>query len=682
MAIDMRELEKAAARFDEHKEATQKADPKTIVVDKAKAAERHRKLFLPPAERLQAVRAAVVGAIPLEPKPEKRKKRRKKEEDDLVLVPLGGVLPEIIQRDNDLRPIRFMQIGLLAARSVGRVRLSDSPVTEEGDASGFLVAPGLLMTNWHVLKTADFAAAGSVIFDDEDEINGEPRETKTFMLRPDLLFVNDEELDYAIVEVSPRTSTGVPLAQFGYLSLFEQTGKLDQSQQRQAANIIQHPGGGRKKIAIRDNYVSTIIPDGVDPGKNLSSIYYGTDTLRGSSGSPVCSDQWYVVALHRGGVPKTKTVNGKRVVLRLDGTRAQKTDPMDLIHYLTNEGTRISRIYHSLRKKAKKDQDAALALERISAVAKDPRLGPINLPTAPILLPALPTGQEGGAEEIIQRSSAAFANAKGYRPTFLGSKFRIPLPRMTSDVKRELAPLKNSTKTELKYDNYSIFINRERRTAFFAAGNVNGKQLWNRPNGGFGALPGRPAWSYDPRMDETFQADDDIFSNSLQRGHLFKREDAVWGEDKPAMKKADEHSFTIPNATPMIRNFNNVEWGDLEDIVTEECKKGNKVSYFAGPMFRSSDPFYNELRAKQVPPAQRRQGMRVPETFWKIVVWVEDSKLKAAGFILTQKNEIDEHGPIKEEINFGTYKQRSIADIEEGTGLRFPKLRAVDTFQP
>jgi endonuclease G len=677
MAIDLHRLQEAASRFAEHKKAAAQADPRVVVAEKKKAAERHRKLFLPPAERLLAARTAVVSAIPLAPAATIGEDML---EPDAPLVVVGGVLPEIIQRDNDLRPMRFLQIGLLAARAVGRIRLSDSPVTEEGDATGFLVAPGLLMTNWHVLKTADFAAAASVIFDDEDEINGEPRETKTFMLRPDRLFVSDEKLDYALVEVAARTSAGTPLAQFGFLPLFEQTGKLDPAQQRQAANIVQHPGGGRKKIALRDNYILLMPPEGADPGKKLSSLFYGTDTLRGSSGSPVFSDQWYVIAVHRGGVPEIRIVDGEPRVIRRDGSPAQRNDPEDWIRYVTNEGTRVSRIYRSLRKKAKHDTDAALALERLMAVSQDPRLGPINLPTAPILLPGLPSQQEGGPEEITRRRSEEYASARGYAPTFLGARFRIPLPRMSSDVKRELAPLKNSTKTELKYDNYSVFMNRERRTAFFVAGNVNGLQLWNRPNG-HGALPRRPEWSFDPRMDESFQPDDMIFSNSLQRGHLFKREDAIWGSDQQAMLHADKHSHTIPNATPMIRDFNNREWGDLEDIVTKECKDlGHRVTYFSGPIFRSTDPFYNELR-RDVPPSRRRQGMRVPESFWKIVAWVEDSKLKAAGFILEQKNELEEHGPITEEINFGTYQKRPISEIEAATGLRFSKLRAVDTFQ-
>lgn len=248
---------------------------------------------------------------------------------------------------------------------------------------------------------------------------------------------------------------------------------------------------------------------------------------------------------------------------------------------------------------------------------------------------------------------------------------------MTSEVERELAQLKDSTESELKYDNYSVTMNRERRTAFFVAANINGSQLWRNQN--LGGLPKRPKWSWDPRMDESFQPNDNIFSNSMQRGHLFKREDAVWGADEEAMKHADEHSFTITNATPMIANFNNVEWGNLEDTITDESQAGKKVSYFAGPVFRSTDRFFNELKVG-VPASERRKGMRVPQSFWKIVTWVDDSGLNAAGFMLHQTDEIELHGPITEEINFGDYKKVPIKDIEQATGLRFPELLEVDTY--
>ena len=675
MGIKLDELKEAAERFDNYDEAMAKAvaEPEKVEAELAAVAERHRQVFLPAAERLLKPPVEPVAVVVYEAHIPGA------EPEVGVIVPMtvpqSGLIPEVMQRDNDLRPMRYLQIGMLAGRSVGRIRISDSPATHEGDATGFLVAPGLLMTNWHVLKTEDFAAAASVIFDDEDGLDGDPLETKSFRLRPDLLFVADEKLDYAIVEVTQRNSSGVLLSQFGYLRLFRQTGKLDPLQ-RQAANIIQHPRGGPKKIALRDNYVLPAVPDSVDPQKNEVSLFYGTDTLKGSSGSPVCSDQWYVVALHRGGVPATKEIDGQRVVLRWDGNPAVEGDPPDALKYLTNEGTRVSRIYNSLEeKKEAGDSHAAAALERLSAVSSDPRVGPISLRTAPILLPALPPEMAGGPEEITRRSLEKFEGVEGYRPEFLDD-FAIPLPRMTSEVKLEAAPLKDSDQTELKYANYSVVMNRERRTAFFVAGNIDGALLWK--NQREDTPPARPAWSFDPRMEESFQPDDVIFSNAMQRGHLFKREDAIWGADEDAMRLAQIHSFTITNATPMIADFNNVEWGNLEDIITRESAAGNKITYFAGPIFRSTDRFFNELRAN-VPASKRRKGMRVPESFWKIVAWVEDSTPKAAGFILRQTDEIAAHGPILEEIDFGKYKQVPIGEIEQATGLRFPKLKAVDT---
>ena len=669
MAINLARLEQAADRFETYREKLPAVDTPQARSEQAIVAARHREQFLPAAEKLQQLRSTVAADTPAVAIAQPT-------EEHLVVLPTVGLIPEIIQRDNDLRPVRYLQIAMLATRSVGRVRVVDTSGDDEGDGTGFLVAPGLLMTNWHVLKSRTLAEGCSVIFDDEDGLDGDPKETKAFRLLPDRLYVSDEELDFAIVEVSPRTNSGSLLSQFGYLRLFEQTGKLDPTQ-RQGANIIQHPSGGSKKVAIRDNYFSQVLPDSVDPGKEVNSLFYGTDTLKGSSGSPVCSDQWYVVALHRGGVPATTTIDGKIVALRRDGTPALASDPADLIKYLTNEGTRVSRIYASLRNKQATEPHAVSALERIAAVARDPRTGPLDLRTAPLNLPGMPTVESGAVDEITRRDVGKFTNAKGYKPTFLGRKFKVPLPSLTSEVKREVALLRDSTSMELKYEHYSLMINRERRTAFFAAANIDGAKLWNSQVDG--KRPKRPAWSYDPRMLEEFQADDVIFSQSMQRGHLYKREDAMWGKDQAGKILADEHSFTITNATPMISNFNNVEWGDLEDIVTRECNQGNKISYFAGPIFRPSDPYFNELTSF-VPADERRKGMRVPQSFWKIVFWVEQDELKAAGFILRQTDEIEAHGPITEEINFGTYRQSSIADIEQRTGLRFPTLVVRDTF--
>ncbi|MDZ5460078.1 hypothetical protein [Azohydromonas lata] len=74
--------------------------------------------------------------------------------------------------------------------------------------------------------------------------------------------------------------------------------------------------------------------------------------------------------------------------------------------------------------------------------------------------------------------------------------------------------------------------------------------------------------------------------------------------------------------------------------------------------------------------------MKSPTTpFWKIVAWVEDRQLKAAGFVLDQSDEIQAHGPITQEISFGSYRPRPIAETQDRTGLQFPELVHVDTFR-
>jgi len=665
MAIRIGDLQKAAQRYDSYQDAKKDAASIQTQEERNRLAKIHAELFTASSERLAALQKTAVAGAAAPP-----------------LLDAAAIGAEVSFRDNDMRPVRYLQMALLAARSVGKITVRDPAANEEGDATGFLVAPGLLLTNWHVLKTAAHADSSFVTFNFEDDLNGRPKGTSIFDLRPGELFVADEELDYAFVAVAKRNANGHSLTEFGFMRLFEQTGKLDPNQ-RQAANVIQHPLGQPKKVVVRDNYFEEVPKDSIDPARKQNSLFYGSDTLKGSSGSPVCSDEWYVVALHRGGVPETKVIDGQRVVVTREGKPAREGDAERNVRYLANEGTRVSRLYASLREKsaAGKDDsdDASLALERISAVSTNPKLGPIDISTAPLVLPRAIGGEDAGIEEKLTRRKAdLYAGAKGYQANFLGAQFKIDFPELGSEVRREAATLKNSANVELKYDHFSVIVHAQRRTPIVAACNVNGKQLWQNAHAD-NARPKRPQWTLDPRMDEEFQPDDTIFSTAMQRGHLYKRED-VWAADVEKWDRADKHSFTITNATPMIGNFNNVEWGDLEDIITRHLEEGNKLTYFAGPIFDIDDRYFNQLK-KGVPAADRKKGMRVPSSFWKIAAWVEDGELKAAGFVLHQTDEIKEHGPITEEIDFGDYRQEAISEIEERTGLQFPDLVAVDTFE-
>ncbi|HSC16160.1 MAG TPA: serine protease, partial [Gammaproteobacteria bacterium] len=178
----------------------QQADPDVVRAERTRVAARHREQFLPAAEKFARLQSAAVASRIIDAAAETTPP------GDLAVIE-GGVIPEILQRDNDLRPVRYLQIALLAARSVGRIRVVGAAGDDEGDGTGFLVAPGLLLTNWHVLKTRELAEACSVIFDDEDGLDGDPKELKVYRFLPQRLYVSDKDLDYAIVEVSPRTSS-------------------------------------------------------------------------------------------------------------------------------------------------------------------------------------------------------------------------------------------------------------------------------------------------------------------------------------------------------------------------------------------------------------------------------------------------------------------------------------------
>ncbi|MDV7143987.1 DNA/RNA non-specific endonuclease [Tropicimonas sp. TH_r6] len=248
----------------------------------------------------------------------------------------------------DFLSVMYLKRGAIVAKSVGCIVHRS---THQGFGSGFLVAPGVLMTNHHVLGTEAEAREAAVQFDFELSYRYRQITAETFELRPQDLFHADRSLDFALVAVAPTSlGQGFAITDYGYLPLDERVGKI---RAEGAINIIQHPAAGLKQVIFRDSKLYAM-PSELDPGNSYSgksidmAAHYTGDTKPGSSGSPCFSDTWEVVALHHSAVAE---LNAQGQLRMQDGSFKHVADIRDgdSVKWLANEGIRISRIMRHLR---------------------------------------------------------------------------------------------------------------------------------------------------------------------------------------------------------------------------------------------------------------------------------------------------------------------------------------------
>jgi hypothetical protein len=95
----------------------------------------------------------------------------------------------------------------------------------------------------------------------------------------------DPDLDYALLRLEDKPA----LADRSCLSLAAE----EPVSRGSRLNIVQCPGGGPLRFAIRNNFCA-------GRGDRPNQIRYLTDTRSGSSGAPVLDDNWRAVAMHRG----------------------------------------------------------------------------------------------------------------------------------------------------------------------------------------------------------------------------------------------------------------------------------------------------------------------------------------------------------------------------------------------
>lgn len=617
--------------------------------------------------------------------------------------------------DNDSVYSNFIELMMLCKQKVGRIVLKESTKIK-GYATGFLVSPNLLLTNWHVFKTKEMSIDSEVEFFYELDTQGRPETPITFKFKPNDFFFSYKAFDYCFIAVEPNDVTGkVSLKDLGYLYLDPSIGKIGQ-EEKEYLNVIHHPEGLCKQISIRENLFI----------KRLQhTLWYQSDTAEGSSGSPICNDQWQVVALHHCGVPD-KTKDGKYYIDKKGNPIRLPDDQIDpsRIKWKANEGFRISVILEHFKsihgnnplvKQMGKPNPKDKIILRDSFTGRTIRPNEkeeiinssiennmenenniqINIPTSllekngRVNINVNTTSNQFTSEsssESLERFEEVrkvevedgkdYSDYEGYDEAFLGTK--IALPTITK-VKNQIAHYKDDPKKYLLlYQYYTTVHHASRKMPVYSAINVEGDLKARKDD-----AKRKDVWLRDNRIDYDVQLNDKFYSKSgFDKGHMSRREDADWGPNGKRAKEYADLTCMYTNACPQVAALNQSKkkglWGKLEILILEKGAskedKGDttRISVFNGPVFSDDD--------------RRFKDILIPMQFWKIVVWKNESKkLKATAFLLSQEDLVNKI-KFDEELSFDELPEFSehyisISALEKLTKLTFSVLKKYDTYK-
>ena len=250
--------------------------------------------------------------------------------------------------------------------------------------------------------------------------------------------------------------------------------------------------------------------------------------------------------------------------------------------------------------------------------------------------------------------------AGGYDQEFLRDhRVDIPAPASIA-IDDDYAQTKAGDRVR-QYTHFSLAMSASRRFCRWVAWNIDGNGLQKLSRDGL-------EFELDPEYEAMHQVDDDLYANNrLDRGHIARRADLLWGTREEA-EQANVDSFFFTNITPQLDDFNQSSrhglWGELEDAIYEDVDVDDlRISVLGGPIFRDTDFLF--------------RGVLVPRSFWKVIAYVEGGTLKAKAYVLTQ----DDLEAKLESLGLEPFKlfQVALADVSAQTGLVFVDLANADT---
>ncbi|TCR60560.1 DNA/RNA non-specific endonuclease [Bosea sp. BK604] len=550
-----------------------------------------------------------------------------------------------------------------ASRSIGRIEVPGSKYPYGG--TGFVVAPGLIMTNRHVAEIfVDGVGDRDLVFrsgvspgfsdsfaPDNDE-EPPPSISGIRMLHPywDMALLEVAGLTSAPLTLSPRDAAFYDkeeIAVIGYpaydprndsdvqLKLFDSRFGVKQLQ----------PGLLRNRRPTESF------------GKIVEAVTHDCSTLGGNSGSAVihiASGQ--VLGLHFGGEYLIRNFAVAAFDLALDGrvvdagvTFDPKASPAQVPSWSgywqdsdTQENTPADAA--ALNPHAAESRPAAVMASGQTAI-RIPlhiciRLGEGGAPT--IRIEAAP--QTGATTERTAEpaQNTNYGSRRGYDAAFLGVKVPFPKPKDPGAV-----AITRQGGMRLDYQNFSIIMHAKRRLALVTGSNVSAETTLTTPEvartytrRALGRIDpsDQERWFADCRLDELFQLPYTLYTKDhgvFDKEHIVRREDVAWGARHADLRRANGDIFHVTNCSPQISVFDQStggreNWREIENEVLKQAAS-ERLCVFAGPVLAADDPrFLGNFEQGQ------RGLIQIPIKFWKVIVARSSAGIAAFGFMLEQ----------------------------------------------
>jgi endonuclease G, mitochondrial len=567
-----------------------------------------------------------------------------------------------------------------AIRAVGRIEVTNHP-RFEWIGTGWLVSGDIVVTNRHVANEFGRRNGSGFVF--RQGFAGRPMtasidfleefdrfESLDFRLRRILHIEGEGGPDIALLQVEPVKGRDLVAP----VTLATGTARQDQQ-----VAVIGYPAKDSRipdqqlmQNIFGDVFDKKRLAPGQISGSRSDALLHDCSTLGGNSGSVVLDlESGEALGLHFAGrfLEANFAVPAGIVADRLQRLGRAQTRPVSARPTVSVSGgggeARSSQVTLQSRSSTSTSISVTIPIRVTVDIGAPVGAGEPSGPEPPSRTPPppAPVDVEDDDELLLDTEARAedYADRPGYDPGFLGEGFEVPLPVVGEKLGRDVVTYEvdGETESELRYQHYSVVMNRPRRLCFFSAVNIDGKSPRRLK---------RRGWRFDPRIPRELQILEECYGNApkFSRGHMTRREDPIWGTEAEA-KLGNEDSMHATNSVPQMQDFNAGIWLRLEEYALDNAREDDmRISVFTGPFLRKNDPV--------------RFGVKIPRSFWKVIAFIHDEtgELTATGYTLSQEDFLQE-----EEFIFGQFPKHETAQvpislIEQQTGLSFGDLAARD----